>query len=330
MSTKRNRNGVTLLVTISVMLLASLFVTLNVAQSSITSPSEQYEDSWTHVHDYFLWEDRLADWDKRKTPPKPLRTFAESDKAIEDMLSTLNDKYTRYYPPDANKKRQQRSQKTSVVSWKMLPNNIGYIKIETFSSENCASEVEAALKNLSNADSYIIDLRGNGGGLVWQSFRVFALFTDQGEFQSHKGRWAGKPWSGRYLLTATNLERYDDGTLESSKARPNNRTGDKPIVILVNSGSASASEALAGALRHHRKATLVGVDTFGKGIMQHTFSLDGGRAIKVTTARIYQPDGTSIHGTGLKPDEVVVKSNRQDNQLAKAVDVAIDRVKNGP
>lgn len=312
------------LISLTVVLLAGSTVT-----STRTTPDEQYKDSWTYVRDNFLWEDRLADWDNFKKPKTPLKDLDDSDKAIRDMLSTLNDKYTRYYTPQEYTKKKTRSKKTSVVSWKMLPNNVGYIKINTFSSVNTADEVEDALKYLSHADSYVIDLRGNGGGLVSQGFKVFALFNDQGLYQVHKGREAGKPWSDRNVLTATHLEVYENGKLESSKARPQNLSGDKPIVILVNSATASASESFAGAMRHNRGAQLVGVTTFGKGIMQNTFKLDGGRAIKITTAFIYQPDGSCIHGTGLKPDHEIVKSKRRDNQLTKASTVAQDRVKNG-
>lgn len=328
MKRKRNSRGKATILVVIAAVIVTAFAGVT-AENVLTSPEEQYTESWTKVRDYFLWEDRLDDWDNLKTPPANMKTLSDSDKEIKKMLATLGDKYTYYYTKQAYTKRKQRQAKTGVVSHKMLPNNVGYVKINTFSSENTAQELEDALKKLANADAYIVDLRGNGGGLVWQAFKCFALFNDSGEFSSYKGRWAGKVNTGKYVLTAKHLEDYEDGKLDGSYSRPANLCGDKPVVILMNGGSASASEMFAGAMRHHRGAELVGVTSFGKGIMQHTFALDGGRAIKVTTAQLYQPDGNSIHGTGMSPTHKVVKAKGSDNQLSKAAEVALDKVKNG-
>ena len=125
------------------------------------------------------------------------------------------------------------------------------------------------------------------------------------------------------------MEEYSEGNLAESRSRPQNLAGDKPVVILVNKNTASASESFSGAMRFNRGAILVGETTFGKGIMQRTYALDGGTAIKVTVAYIYQPDGNCIHNIGLEPDHSVDNSKRQDNQLNLAVEVAVNKVKAG-
>lgn len=277
-------------------------VVVNRVSTHTPTPESRYEEVWTRVNDNFLFEDRLAGWQARKSTPRRFTSMKDAEAEIDSMLSTLNDRYTRYYGPAEKKHRESRRTATNVVTWRMHPDGVGYVKIRTFSSSNTAAEVEQALKALSGARALIIDLRGNGGGLVWQSFRVFALFADQGVFQTASGRKDGKPWTGRYELKAGELLEYEDGSETSRKESPANLTGNKPLTILVDGSTASASEALAGALRHHRGARLVGQTTFGKGIMQTTFELPGGAAIKVTQAYIYQPDGTCVHKLGLKPD----------------------------
>ncbi len=309
--------------------LLALLISIPVVERSSTNPVEQYTDSWTKVNENFLFSDRLADWDKHKKPPARMRNLSEAEKAIDGMLKTLDDKYTRYYTRAEYTKRKQRAARTNVVSWKMLPDNIGYIKINTFSSDNVASEVEDALNSMQGAEAYIVDLRGNGGGYVSQAFSTFALFNESGVYETHRGRKDGKAFEDCSVLTTNAMEEYSEGNLAESRSRPQNLAGDKPVVILVNKNTASASESFSGAMRFNRGAILVGETTFGKGIMQRTYALDGGTAIKVTVAYIYQPDGNCIHNIGLEPDHSVDNSKRQDNQLNLAVEVAVNKVKAG-
>lgn len=315
-----------LVAALTLICMAALVTTAVNAPATLES---RYKEVWTKVNDNFLFEDRLSDWDDRKDPPRQFKSMKDAESEIDNILKSLNDKYTKYYPPAEKKAREASRQATNVVSWRMLADQVGYIKIETFSSKNTADEVEKALKSLSSAKAYVIDLRDNGGGLVWQSFEVFALFTDSGVFQTASGRSAGKAWTGKYELTATQLVEYDDGKITSTKSRPANLTDNKPLTILVDDDTASASEALSGALRHHRGAELIGVKTFGKGIMQMTYDLSGGAAVKVTIAYIYQPDGTCVHELGLEPDRKVKKSGSNDTQLDTAVNVIKDKLDSG-
>lgn len=295
---------------------AGLLVALSHNVAFATTPAEHYRLVWQKVGDTFLFEDRLKDWDTKRQPGK-FQTMSEAERSIQSMVNSLGDKYTYYKTASATTSDSKRQQQKNVVSHKTI-GNIGYIKIQTFSSVHTAQEVEQALKAMPAVDAYIIDLRGNGGGLVWQSFRVFALFHDKGLYKTGKGRWQGKPWSTRYELTGTVLRETEGGRV-TEKPRPKHLSGDKPIIILVNAATASASESLAGALRYHGRATLVGETTFGKGITQTTFDLAHGTSVRVTYAYTYQPDGNCIHGKGMKPDHNVPDVKGKDAQLDHAL-----------
>jgi carboxyl-terminal processing protease len=179
---------------------------------------------------------------------------------------------------------------------------------------------------MPNAKAYIIDLRDNGGGYVWQALRSFALVTDQGVFTEMRGRSGGKAYVEKLEVTATQLVDDENGTVSRS-ARPANLAGTKPIIVLVNGDSASASEMFSGALRDNGRATIVGTLTFGKGIAQNTWDLPGKTSVQITFAQYYLPGGTTIHGTGITPDNVVAPTLVGDGQLQEAVRVAKDKLK---
>ncbi len=165
------------------------------------------------------------------------------------------------------------------------------LRITTFNDQTTSGVNEALAKGLEelgglqNLDGVVIDLRNNPGGLLNEAISVTDAFLEKGEIVSTRGRTAG---SG---------ERY------------NARTGDliegKPIVVLINGGSASASEIVAGALQDHRRAIVVGTKSFGKGSVQTLIPLRGDGAMRLTTARYYTPSGRSIQALGISPDIVV-------------------------
>jgi carboxyl-terminal processing protease len=185
--------------------------------------------------------------------------------------------------------------------------------------------LEAALKAMPNAKAYIIDLRDNGGGYVWQSFRAFAQFVDSGKFTEMRGMANGAAYKEVLEVTAKELVDTENGTV-SKHSRPANTTGTKPVVILVNGDSASASEMFTGAMRDNGRAKVVGTQSFGKGIAQNTYNLEGKTSVQITFAEYFFPNGGSIHGTGIKPDTVVTRGVRGDAQLDEAVKIAKDAV----
>lgn len=183
-------------------------------------------------------------------------------------------------------------------------NQVGYVKISTFNEQthtNLVKSVEDLKKQSGkNLKGYIIDLRNNPGGLLDQAVAVSDAFLDKGAIVLTKGR---------------NLEET-----QRSQARPGDITDGKKIVVLVNGGSASASEIVAGAIQDHKRGTVVGTRSFGKGSVQTIIPLGSNGAIRLTTARYYTPSGRSIQAQGIDPDIVVEQElppELQGNDAAK-------------
>ena len=160
-------------------------------------------------------------------------------------------------------------------------------------SDGIAKQVEE-LGGIDNVNGFVLDLRNNPGGLLSQAIRVSDAFLEKGEIVSTRGR---DPQDG---------DRYN--------ASPDDLAEGKPIVVLINGGSASASEIVAGALQDHRRAVVVGTRSFGKGSVQTVMPLGGDGAIRLTTARYYTPSGRSIQALGVSPDIIVEQPRREDNK----------------
>ena len=168
-------------------------------------------------------------------------------------------------------------------------NDVGYIQITSF-NERTTEDLENAVKHLKkeigpSLKGYVIDLRNNPGGLLDQAISVSDDFLDEGAIVITKGR---------------NLEET-----QRTNARLGDITDGKKLVVLINGGSASASEIVAGALQDHRRAIIVGTRSFGKGSVQTIIPLGPNGALRLTTARYYTPSGRSIQAKGIEPDEVV-------------------------
>ena len=166
-------------------------------------------------------------------------------------------------------------------------------------SDGIAKQVEE-LGGIDNVNGFVLDLRNNPGGLLSQAIRVSDAFLEKGEIVSTRGR---DPQDG---------DRYN--------ASPDDLAEGKPIVVLINGGSASASEIVAGALQDHRRAVVVGTRSFGKGSVQTVIPLGGDGGIRLTTARYYTPSGRSIQALGVSPDIIVEQPRREDNEEAEDED----------
>ncbi|MFE3836031.1 S41 family peptidase [Pseudogemmobacter sonorensis] len=173
------------------------------------------------------------------------------------------------------------------------------LRITTFNDQTTTGVVDALQKmveelgGMENVEGVVIDLRNNPGGLLNEAITVSDAFLNSGEIVSTRGR---APEDG---------ERYN--------ATPGDLAEGKPIVILINGGSASASEIVAGALQDHRRAIIVGTKSFGKGSVQSLIPLKGDGAMRLTTARYYTPSGRSIQALGVSPDIVVQQPVRPPN-----------------
>ncbi|MBY0358566.1 MAG: hypothetical protein K2W82_11240 [Candidatus Obscuribacterales bacterium] len=291
------------------------------ATRTAANAEKLYHDAWLVIQNNYVHRAQLKDWHtwEHKFDGK-LKNETEAVEAINKMLGSLNEAYTYYKAPSVVKYDNTRHARTNVVSSKMLSGNIGYIKITTFSSYNTADEVEAALKSLSGADAYVIDLRDNYGGFVDQAFQIFSLFVDQGKFTVLKGHYSGTAYVEERNVRKNDLETIVNGSTSTATRRAN-LAGKKPVTILVNANSASASEMLSGAFKDNNRATIVGTITYGKGIAQVTFNLTNGGAVQVTYASYYFPSGTSIHQKGLTPHKTVQASGKSDVQLDTALEL---------
>ncbi|MFD3265257.1 S41 family peptidase [Phenylobacterium ferrooxidans] len=182
-----------------------------------------------------------------------------------------------------------------------LEGDYGYLRVSAF-NEKTTDEAEAAIVDLRAKNpkmkGLILDLRNNPGGLLDQAVGISDLFLDGGEIVSQRGR------------DPRDVERYN--------ARAGDVTGGLPVVVLINSGSASAAEIVAGALQDRKRAELVGLTSFGKGSVQTVIPLRGGvdGALKLTTARYYTPAGRSIQKTGIQPDLEVAETRDEAQSIA--------------
>jgi carboxyl-terminal processing protease len=181
---------------------------------------------------------------------------------------------------------------------------VGYIRVTTFNEQTTAN-LQKAIDDLKKQlgpklKGYVIDLRNNPGGLLDQAISVSDAFLDQGAIVLTRGR---------------NLEET-----QRSNARPGDLTDGKQLIVLINGGSASASEIVAGALQDHHRATILGTRSFGKGSVQTIIPLGSNGALRLTTARYYTPSGRSIQAKGIEP-EVVVEEELPDDLKKKADDL---------
>lgn len=181
----------------------------------------------------------------------------------------------------------------SVKVKKIQGTKYAYVRVNSF-DRNVTMNVCNGLKMLGKFDGIVLDLRSNPGGLLNQAVDLSGLFIKSGVIVSQKGRKKSK-----------NIE---------FKASGGALYADVPLVVLINGGSASASEIVAGALQDHKRALLVGEQSFGKGSVQAVKQIDAGEAIKLTIAKYYLPSGRTIQATGLEPDVVVYPGSVPENE----------------
>ena len=211
------------------------------------------------------------------------------------------------------KKIKRKEIKIKNVKSSIIDNHIGYIQIVSFMGGTTPSEFIEALTNTKNTDSIIIDLRGNTGGLLDNAVFIANMFISQDEIVE--------------II-------YRNGQRKSIKAAPNNELLNKPLVVLINGASASASEILSGALKDYKKAKLVGKKTFGKGLVQKVVPLPNKTGVNITIAKYLTPNGTDINKLGIKPDievgsdfDLFLENNKKDIQLETAKELLNAKIK---
>ncbi len=198
--------------------------------------------------------------------------------------------------------------KIESVKSKYIDDNIGYLRLTSF-NENSGDQIRKKIKEFNkknNLKGYILDLRNNPGGLLSQAIKITDFFLENGEIVSTKGR---KKTENRKWF-----------------AKKGDLTNGKTLIVLINYGSASASEIVAGALKDHKRAILVGENSYGKGSVQSIIPLKNDGAIRLTISKYYLPSGKSISEVGITPDieieessDAFVINSETDNQLNFAV-----------
>ncbi len=225
------------------------------------------------------------------------------NQAVDKMRGAVNTPVTLKILRGAKKDPMDVKLVRAVITIKSVRNkvedgDIGYIRITQFNEQTYDGVKEAIdkfQKDIPNDKfkGYILDLRNNPGGLLDQSIAVSNAFIDKGEIVSTRGR------------NADETQRYN--------ARPGDISHGKPLVVLINGGSASASEIVAGALQDHKRGTIMGTRSFGKGSVQTIIPLgQSNGAIRLTTARYYTPSGRSIQAKGIDPDVTIVEDTPAD------------------
>ncbi len=203
-----------------------------------------------------------------------------------------------------------KSVSTKIPKYAKISPNIGYIRLSSFISRNATMEFENALIENRNKDGIIIDLRSNPGGLLTNAIFIADMLLD-----------------GQTIVSTVDR----DGYKETQRSTPKVITR-QPIVVLINGGSASASEILSGALKDNKRSTIVGKKSYGKGLVQEINKLPGGSAMHITIQKYLTPNGTDINKKGIEPDYEVditaddVKAER-DPQLQKANEILTRQAK---
>ena len=384
-------------ITSGLIILSALLTTVTNAYSA--TPAELYDNVWMLVNKkYYDPSDNSQDWNKwRYRYENKLKTKEDAYVAIETMLASLNDPYTRFLDPKEFSEENQsikgslkgigtqiglrdgqlviiapledspaeraglqaddyileingestkainidvaadkiRGEKGTTVTLLIqrkgvpnkiysivrdeieiksvstkppfeteIPKDIQYIRLSSFISKNAAGEIESILNSSPNAKGYIIDLRSNPGGLLTNAIYISDMLL-----------------KGGVIVSTVDRDSYKSTT----RARLQQLT-DKPVVVLINKGSASASEILSGALKDNHRATIIGEQSFGKGLVQEINKLPDEAGLNITIQRYLTPSGTDIHKKGITPDITVelTKENaeaKDDVQLKKAIEV---------
>ncbi|MBQ8848075.1 MAG: S41 family peptidase [Candidatus Gastranaerophilales bacterium] len=257
-------------------------------------------------------EDEILEIDGKSTKGITVEAAAEKIRGPEGtkvrlLVKRKNEAPKLYTIERANIELKSVSTKAPKIG--KVDDNLGYIRLSSFLSKNAAAEFKAALEQLKTKDGIIVDLRSNPGGLLTNSIYIADMLL-----------------SSKVIVSTVDRDGYKETQKSLSQVN-----SIQPVVVLINEGSASASEILAGALKDNKRALIVGKKSFGKGLVQEINKLPDGSALHITIQKYLTPNGTDIHKKGITPDyeveikEADVKANK-DPQLAKACELLQEQV----
>lgn len=260
-----------------------------------------------------LAEDIITEVNGEDISDQDIDTVVDKIRGVEDTEVTIT-VYRSSDGEDHEYTMPRKKVENPTVEYEMLDNNIGYIEVSSF-YEVTAQQYIAAVKDLESQgmEGLIVDLRNNGGGLLDIAVEMLDYMLP----------------AGKIVYTEDK-----DGNIIEEFNSTDEEQFTKPLAVMVNGYSASASEIFAGAIKDYGIGTLVGTNTYGKGIVQRMFPLDDGSAIKVTIAKYFTPKGNDIHKIGIKPDVEVEldteaykdSEGEEDNQLQAAVDNILEKL----
>ena len=257
-------------------------------------------------------EDEILEIDGKSTKGITVEAAAEKIRGPEGtkvrlLVKRKNEAPKLYTIERANIELKSVSTKAPKIG--KVDDNLGYIRLSSFLSKNAAAEFKAALEQLKTKDGIIVDLRSNPGGLLTNSIYIADMLL-----------------SSKVIVSTVDRDGYKETQKSLSQVN-----SIQPVVVLINEGSASASEILAGALKDNKRALIGGKKSFGKGLVQEINKLPDGSALHITIQKYLTPNGTDIHKKGITPDyeveikEADVKANK-DPQLAKACELLQEQV----
>jgi C-terminal processing protease CtpA/Prc len=270
------------------------------------SPQELYHAAWRAARAAFYERSRLEDWAYWENRFDHLmRDDEDAYRYIGEMLASLRDNYTFLKTPQVVRQDDLELERApSPVESRMLANGIGYLKIYTFNHSRFCDELFEALRRIEHARAFIVDLRGNKGGFIDAANNAISMFCDRARVMICEK-------SVGYLDREGFYAEYFDGrdNLVGSKKwnRYRNVTGNKPIYVLIDETCASSTELFAGILADNDRVTLVGRQTYGKGISQYTHSLPNGCGLRITSGVILPPsrqwfgDDRQTYANGVRP-----------------------------
>jgi hypothetical protein len=283
-------------------------------------PENEYEREylkvWEFVQRNYIFSDKMASWREwRDRYRGRLQNEEQTRAAVELMLASLHDDFTYLKklpvpPPEAA---------GAIVQWKKLSGNVGYIRIRAFNNDAVEARTLQALTELRNSKGYILDLRGNKGGYISLTSRVYSMFVDRAPFLRMVERNGTAEKVEELVVDADSIKSGFESHWDL-QPRHKNLTARKPVVILVDRKTRSSGEMLAGALRDTRGAVLIGERTFGKGVAQDVVELPGAVA-KVVTARVFLPSNECMHGSGLTPSHCLDCEAQPDSWLQAAAEL---------
>ena len=294
------------------------------------SPRQVYHRVWELVQEVFWFRDRLGDWkDWEHKFDDELVTDADALRCGTLMVESLNETYTELLAPKPDDDASETP--AACCTAQMLPGRIGYIKIRTFSGSGVAVQIREAMESIQEAVAFVVDVRNNSGGFIGQANKALSLFMDEGGTYILKERHVGEGYFEAYCRIeptqfAERVEYQQRDAVENDTwCRYDNLTGDRPMVVLTNGRTGSASEFFAGVLRDNCRALLLGTRTGGKGIAQNTISVGNGFKLQITDGVFLPPSGQWFgdHGqtvnNGVMPHVTVVLEGEGDSQMSAAL-----------